>query len=75
MKKVLHTDHALQAIHAMRTVHAIYKAHTSRTVHTIHTVHAMHPSRRSTCRIALVEFGNSIRIAWVASFSNLWMEI
>ena len=26
--------------------------------------------RRSTCRIALVEFGNSIRIAWVAGFSN-----
>ena len=34
----------------------------------------MQKTRRSTCRIALVEFGNSIRIAWVASFSNCFID-
>ena len=32
-------------------------------------------ARRSTWRIALVEFGNSIRIAWVASFWTCFIEV
>ena len=31
-------------------------------------------TRRSTSRISLVEFGNSIRIAWVASFSDCFID-
>ena len=32
-------------------------------------------ARRSTWRIALVEFGNSIRIAWVVSFWTCFIEV